>query len=108
MDALLFVRLGRIKRRIRAARIPGSFVHLRQLGVVIGSIPIAAPLPDVAGHVVEAVTVGRKLRYRREARIAVVGGVLDRKLSLPGVGHPLAVWTKFVAPDKGLARQATA
>src|SRR5437763_177010 len=31
-----------------------------QFGVIIGAVPIGAPLPDIAGHVVEAKTIGRK------------------------------------------------
>src|SRR5262249_47383573 len=50
-------------------------------------IPIAGPLPDVAGHVVETVSVRRKRPHRRSSLKSIQKQVLDRKFALPCVGH---------------------
>src|SRR6056297_1207833 len=42
-------------------------------------VPVAGPLPDIAGHVVEAVAVGREGADRRASGVAVGGGVLVRE-----------------------------
>ena len=47
---------------------------------------VAGPLPDVAGHVVEAVAVRREAADGRRAVVAVVPGSA-RELALPGVRH---------------------
>ena len=68
MDAFLhagFVGIERVGRTLRVAR-DGS--GRSQLGVVVGAIPVAHPLPDVPTHVVEPVAVRRKLRDRRDRR----------------------------------------
>jgi hypothetical protein len=56
----------------------------QQVVKVIGAIPVAAPLPDVARHVVEAVAILGKRFYGRDARKAILAGILDRELSLVG------------------------
>src|SRR5262245_29615779 len=45
------------------------------LAVQVHLVPVTAPLPDVAGHVVEAVAVRREGLDRRGAHVAVGGGV---------------------------------
>ena len=68
------------QRRVRLARIE---TLLRTRGVVdhslagplavqVDLVPVAAPLPDVAGHVVQAVAVGREGLDRRGALVAVL------------------------------------
>src|SRR5437016_13509482 len=99
MHALLLVRLSWIKWRIGASRIVRYAPFVRQRLVIIGAIPIAAPFPDVAGHVVKAVPVRWKRFHRRDASIPVVNRVFDWKFSLPGVRHPFPTRTKFIAPD---------
>src|SRR5438876_7794675 len=105
MDTFLLVRLRGIKCRIGTLRIVRDPSFVRQRLVIIGAIPIAAPFPDVAGHVVKAVTVRRKRFYRRDASIPIFNRVFDRKFSLPRVRHPFTTGTKFIAhtyvfPDK--------
>jgi len=53
-------------------------------------VPVAGPFPDVADHVVNAVTVRWKRGNRRRALEAVVVQILSRKFALPGVGLVLA------------------
>src|SRR5437773_2758231 len=99
MDPLLLVRLSRIKWRVRPLRVArySAFVHQRL--VVIRAIPIAAPFPYVAGHVVKTVAIWRKRFHRRDAFVTVFARILHWKFSLPRIGHPLAAGTKIIAPD---------
>jgi hypothetical protein len=39
--------------------------------------------------------------------VTVFAGILVRKISLEGVGHPLSVWPKLIAPHIRFARKAT-
>src|SRR5262249_4516914 len=73
--------------------------------VQIDLVPVAAPLPDVAGHVVQAVAVGRERLHRRGALVAVPGRVLPRELALPAVALRLLLREGLVAPGVGLAFQ---
>ncbi len=50
--------------------------------VIVGPIPVAAPLPDVAGHVVKPVAVRRKLPDRRDARKTILARVLAPETGL--------------------------
>ena len=89
-------------------RVPCDARRRGQRGVVVGPIPVAHPLPDVAAHVVEPIAVGRELGHRGDAREAIGGAVLVGEVSLVGVGHPLAVAPERVAPRIDLAGQAAA
>src|SRR5262252_711632 len=53
MDLLRLARLGRIERRARPARIARNGARGHELCVVVRAIPVARPLPGIAGHVVE-------------------------------------------------------
>src|ERR1051325_10856843 len=55
------LRLVRIETRVGS---DGIFVRASR--VIIRTVPIGAPFPDVARHVVQSVTVGRKRRDRSE------------------------------------------
>src|SRR5947207_4936706 len=98
MHALLLVRLGRIEWGVGTSRIVRDAALVGQGLVVIGAIPIAAPLPNVAGHVVKAVTIRRKRFYGCNADIPIFGHVFHWKFSLPSVRHPFSTGPKFVAP----------
>src|SRR5690348_13262083 len=69
---------------------------------------IGAPLPDVAGRVVQAVGVGREGVDRAGAVEAVGAGVLDRERALPDVHAVLAAGLELRAPRERLLLQATA
>ena len=71
-----------------------------RIGLVLWRIPVGGPFPDVADHVVEAVSVRRERGHRRSALEAVGVGVLAREFALPGIGHVTAVGREFVAPGK--------
>src|SRR5947207_8323992 len=57
MDALFLVRLSRIKWRIRPLWIARDSAFVGERLVIIRAIPIAAPFPDVACHVVEPIAI---------------------------------------------------
>ena len=68
--------------------------------------PVGRPLPDVPGHLEEAVAVRLEARDRRGALVAVELQVLPRELALPRVGHRLAVGEVLVAPREDRAVEA--
>src|SRR4029077_12313295 len=57
VHALFLVRLGWVDWWTGAARILGRAARFGQCLVIIRPVPIAAPFPNVAGHVVKAVTI---------------------------------------------------
>ena len=66
---------------VEAARGPlrvASHTARGLFGIGVRAIPIRAPFPDVAGHVVQAVAVGRELADGRDAGEAVLGGIAAR------------------------------
>src|SRR5271166_6034043 len=79
LNTLFLCRLGWIECHFRALRVSRDVAGLSKLFEIIGAIPVAAPLPDVAGHVVEAVAICRESAHRRNAREAVLAGVLGRE-----------------------------
>src|SRR4029077_18174609 len=98
MDALLLVRLRRIQWRIWPLRIARHSAFVCERFIVIRPKPVSAPFPNVPGHVVKAVAIWRERFHRRDAFVTVFARILHWKFSLPRVGHPFAVGTKFVAP----------
>src|SRR5215475_2559922 len=78
--------------QFRSARIS------RRLARVTRSIPIGRPLPDVADHVVEAVTVGLEAADRRGPGVAVLVAVVDGEDALPAVGDRLALGIEGARP----------
>src|SRR6266567_9614710 len=76
--------------------------------VIVGQIPIGAPLPDIACHIIKAVAVWRERGHWRGPSEAVFQGVLCREAALPGVGFPFAAGLLFLAPNVGLSLQAAA
>src|SRR5262249_56950489 len=75
-----------------ASRVEARAARLRYLLVLL--VPIRGPLPHVAGHVVEPVTVGRKTSHRRCSLEPVFFKILPGEFALPGVGHVLAIRCK--------------
>jgi hypothetical protein len=69
---------------------------------------VAGPLPHVAGHVEQAVAVGRECSGRRGALEAIQEQVLPRELALPGVGEVPATGREFVTPHVDRAVEAPA
>src|SRR5579872_1683442 len=82
-----------------AARILRNAARFGCVGFVLGRPPIGRPFPDVADHVVDAITVRRKRHYRRGAVEAVLAFVLVREISLPGIGAMLSAKRELVAPS---------
>src|SRR5580765_4093822 len=71
-------------------------------------VPIAGPLPNIARHVVKAVSVRRILRHRRDADETILAGIFLRKRSLVRVGHVLSADAELIAPDEWFAGAAAA
>src|ERR1700730_2091321 len=83
MAPLLLVRLSRIQWRIRPLRIARHSAVVCERLIVIRPIPVAAPFPNVPGHVVKAVAIRRKRFHRRNAFVTVFARILHWKFSLP-------------------------
>jgi hypothetical protein len=79
-----------------------------RIKVRIGSIPVAAPLPEIASHVVQTVAIWREGADGGSTNKAIFSTVFDRKYSLPGIRHVFSVRSKLVAPDKPLTLKAAA
>src|SRR5262245_55371253 len=58
LDALRHERPGRVNRAVRSRRIDRE--PAGALAIQVALVPVGAPFPDVAGHVVEAAAVGRE------------------------------------------------
>src|SRR5262249_41047654 len=75
---------GVIARGLRSsARIFRRATGFERICFVSVRPPIGGPFPDVADHVVDTVTIGRKRRYGRGAFVAIDGKVLVREDPLP-------------------------
>ena len=64
---------------------------------VLRCVSIGSPLPDIADHVMKAVSVGGKGTDRRGALAAIGREVLLREGALPSVRHVLAARRELVA-----------
>src|SRR5690606_24783897 len=64
--------------------------------------------PDIATDIMQSVAVCWKLRDRRDARKSVSARVLIGKISLMGVGHPLAALSEVVTPGIEIPRKPAA
>src|SRR5947199_9167022 len=98
MDALLLIRLSRIKCRIRPLWIARYSAFVGEYLLVIRAIPIAAPFPNVAGYVVEPIAVTGDRFHRGDGSESVFGCIFHSKCALPRVGHPSPTGTQFTAP----------
>src|SRR5918996_5356747 len=77
----------------------------RPFAVVL--VPVADPLPHVAGHLEQAVAIGRERPHRGGVLVAVEHLVADRELALPHVGHVPPAGGELVAPGVLGALEAT-
>src|SRR5262245_23996446 len=80
-----FVSFSAFGVEARAARLRYLFVLL---------VPIRGPLPHVAGHIVEPITVRWKRSHRRSSPETVFFKVLPGEFALPRVSHVLAIRCK--------------
>src|SRR5215472_1246458 len=102
------VRLGRVKRRVRALRVSRDAAHQSELLVVVRAVPIARPLPHISSHVTQAIRIRRVMCHRRNSDESIFTGVRIRKVALVRVRHPFALRPKFLPPYKWLAGLAAA
>src|SRR5258708_3177149 len=70
--------------------------------------PVGAPFPDVAGRLVEPVTVRPECIDGRRCKIAIVAGIDIEEAALPDVAAMLAVGLQRIAPRIARAFEAAA
>src|SRR5689334_24184115 len=63
-------------------------------------VPVRRPFPNIAGHVVQPVTVGRKAAHRRRSFETIEFKILPWEFPLPGVRHLLLAGSKFIPPNE--------
>src|SRR5512132_1296090 len=88
------------------SRVEARATRLRNLLVLL--IPICGPLPNIAGHLVQPVAVGRKTSHRCRPLETVFFEILPGKFTLPRIRHVLPVRSECIAPDKLGAVQSSA
>src|ERR1700749_2562977 len=71
MDALLLVRLRGIKRRIWPLRVARQSAFVCERLVIIRPIPVAAPFPNIASHIVKPVAISWERFHRRNPGVTV-------------------------------------
>src|SRR5512138_3249114 len=100
MHALFLGWLGGIVGRVRTLRVARHAAGQLEPRKVVGTIPVAAPLPYVAGDIVEAVGVRWELCDRRDAFEAVLARVaaLQREPALVNVRLKFSARLLLVAP----------
>ena len=76
--------------------------------MAVGPVPVAHPVPNIATHVVQAVTIGGKTHHRRGSHKSIFLGVFVGKISGPCIGHELAIALEFITPRIALAFKPTA
>ena len=84
--------------RTSAPRIVRNATSLRDLGWMLGHVPVDRPFPHVADHVEQPIPVRGKHTDWRGALVAVRRPILPGKLALPGIGEVSIVWEELVAP----------
>src|SRR5260370_2788462 len=77
----------------------GNAACLRHVTFMPCGVPVGGPLPHVADHVVNAVSICRERIHRRRALIAIFCPVFAREFALPGIGHVLSPWRELVSPS---------
>ena len=98
IEALFHGHDPRVRRRAAAA-------HL--LNAVLRGVEVCRPLPDVAGHVAQAVAVRRERSDGGGAGVAIGFEVLPGELPLPRVRHHLAARRELLAPRVRSALEPT-
>src|SRR5947208_16736395 len=79
MDALFLVRFSWIKWQVWPLRVARNSAFVGNRLIVIWPIPIAAPFPNVSGHVVKPIAVRWKRFHRRDAGVTVLACILHWK-----------------------------
>src|SRR5262249_19717498 len=90
--------LLRVVAVARTLRVVRERTRLRQHGAITGRLPVGAPLPNFATHVVEPDPVWWKCRRGRCPGVAVLAAIFCRELSLPCVGDGPAARGQLLAP----------
>src|ERR1700733_3413948 len=89
-DPLGYTTLGRIEGVVRASRVAADCTGGGELPIVVGAVPVCDPLPDVSGHVIKPISIGRKLGDGRGSTESVFVCVLVGKIALKGICHILS------------------
>src|SRR4029078_4158196 len=75
-----------------ATRIARNAAGLRRIaGLMTWPIPVVRPLPHVADHIINPIPIGRVDADGRRSLPTIDQSILMRELTLPEVGHRLAV-----------------
>src|SRR5208282_2350781 len=104
------MRLRQVEARLphATARVLGYTTGARRFPRMPGAVPVGGPFPNIAGHVVESIAIGRKVTDRRRAFPPVGAQVLPRELATPEIGHLTPLGRQLVAPHEFRTIEATA
>src|SRR5215467_3526101 len=108
MDLLGLIRFGWIIRRIGAMRVARNTAAGSELPIVVRTIPVACPLPHIAGHIIEAIGIRREFRHRRNAYIAIIASIFIGEMPLMRISHPLAMRPEIIPPHEWLSGKTAA
>src|ERR1700677_1791914 len=107
MDFFLLTGFGWIVSRIGPLRVARNS-HCCELLVIIRTVPVAGPLPDVSRHIIEAISIRSKFGNWGYSGIAVGPCIFVGKMTLMRVGHPFPIGAELISPDKRLASKTAA
>lgn len=109
MNPLFLCGFSRIERGIRALRISGHLARAGKCFVIVRTIPVTGPFPDISADVIQPITVGCELSDRGNSRKAILGRVAatHRETSLIDIGSELPVRHDLVAPGIELSGDAS-
>ena len=91
-------KVGAAAHAFRLSDVGSRGIYSGAFEVKGGAEPVAAPFPDVARDVVDAVVVGGEGGDGCGADVPVCPGVLFGECALPDVAHVFAVGFEVVAP----------
>ena len=94
-------------RGLRAGGIATDLAALGALGKDIGTINVAAPVPNIATHVVKPVALGGKGTDRRSSSESVRGVVAVWELTGPAIQHETPSRPFLVAPGVAVSLVAS-
>ena len=109
MHPLFLRRFCGVVGRFRTAWIAGHPALKFETCVSVHAIPIAAPLPNVSGHIVEAESIRCVLCHRGDPLKSILSRVpaLHREFTLENIGLKFTIWLQLISPGIQLPSPAT-
>ena len=98
---------GWVVSRIGALRVTRN-PNCSELLVIIWTVPVASPLPDVSRHIVEPISIRSELGNWGYSGIPISPCIFVGKMTLMRVGHPSPTGSELISPDKRFASQTAA